>query len=31
MEIRFSDEFKHNLTVRYKKYRAIRRDIEPIL
>lgn len=31
IEIRFSDEFKNNLMELKKKYRTIRKDIEPIL
>jgi len=31
INIEFSDEFKHNLTVLSKKYRSIRNDIQPIL
>jgi hypothetical protein len=31
IDIEFSDEFKHNLSVLCKKYRSIRNDIKPIL
>jgi mRNA-degrading endonuclease RelE of RelBE toxin-antitoxin system len=31
INIEFSDEFKHNLSVLCKKYRSIRNDIQPIL
>jgi mRNA-degrading endonuclease RelE of RelBE toxin-antitoxin system len=31
IDIQFSDEFKYNLTILSKKYRSIRKDIEPIL
>lgn len=31
IDIEFSDEFKHNLAILYKKYRSIRNDIQPIL
>jgi hypothetical protein len=31
VEIRFSDEFKNNLRKLAKKYRSIRKDIQPVL
>ena len=31
VEIRFSDEFKDNLRKLAKKYRSIRKDIQPVL
>jgi mRNA-degrading endonuclease RelE of RelBE toxin-antitoxin system len=31
IDIEFSDEFKHNLTILCKKYRSIPNDVKPIL